>query len=214
MNADDRSDHAGDSAASDADQKPRQHYRRRRRSPAEPISRPSAAPQQAADNERPGMMTNGLNGSISLSKPRTLPVRRLRRRQFLAVDDADHPVDTGGNAAGEIAGLEFRRDVLVDDALGGDVGERAFEAVADLDAQAAVVLGDDEQRAVVDLLAADLPGLRDPDRELLDGLGVVVGTISTAIWLPLRVSEILQRLRQRGDVAAGRACRSDRPRAR
>ena len=37
--------------------------------------------------------------------------------------------------------LEFRRDVLVDDALGGDVGQRAFEAVADLDAQVAIVLG-------------------------------------------------------------------------
>ncbi len=64
-----------------------------------------------------------------------------------------------------------------------------LEAVTDLDAQAAIVLGDDEQRAVVDLLAADLPGLRDraantarwPRRP-------VVGTISTAIWLPFRVS--------------------------
>ena len=80
--------------------------------------------------------------------------------------------DAGGDAAGEIAALEFRRDVLVDDALGGDVGQRAFEAIADLDAQMPVVLGDDQQRAVVDLLAADLPGLRDPDRELLDGLGL------------------------------------------
>ena len=55
--------------------------------------------------------------------------------------------------------------------LRGDVGQRAFQAVADLDAQLAVVLGDDEQRAVVDLLAADLPGLRDAQRILLDGLG-------------------------------------------
>ena len=82
----------------------------------------------------------------------------------------DDPVDAGGNPAGEIAGLEFRRDDLVDDAFGGDVGQRAFEAVADLDAQLAVVLGDDEQRAVVDLLAADLPGFRDAERKLLDGL--------------------------------------------
>src|SRR5205823_2466272 len=75
-------------------------------------------------------------------------------------------------AAGEIAGLELRRDVFVDDTLGGSVGQRAFEAIADLDPQAAIVLGDDEQRAVVDLLAADLPGFCDPERELLDRLAV------------------------------------------
>ena len=96
------------------------------------------------------------------------PMRRLRRRQLLAIDHPDHAIDARRNAAGEIARLEFRRDVFVDDALGGDVGERAFEAVADLDAQVTVVLGDHEQRAVVDLLAADLPGLGHPDRELLD----------------------------------------------
>ena len=94
------------------------------------------------------------------------------RRQFLAVDDPDDPVDTCGNPAGEIPGLEFRRDDLVDDALGGDVGQRAFEAVTDLDAEMAVVLGDDDQRAVVDLLAADLPGFRHPQRELLDRLAI------------------------------------------
>ena len=49
--------------------------------------------------------------------------------------------------------------------------ERALEAVADLDAQVTVVLGDNKQGAVVDLLAPDLPGFGDPDRILLDRLG-------------------------------------------
>src|SRR4029077_2093759 len=105
-------------------------------------------------------------------QPLAIPMRRPRLGQLLAVDEADHAVDTCGNAAGEIAALESRRDVLVDDALAGDVGDRAFESIADLDAQAAVVLGDDEQRAVIDLLAADLPGLRHPQRKLLDRLTV------------------------------------------
>ena len=86
--------------------------------------------------------------------------------------------------------LNFGVMIFVDDALGGDVGQRAFEAVADLDAQLAIVLGDHQHRTVVDLLAADLPGFRDPDRDIARWLsGSVVGTISTAIWLPLRASK-------------------------
>ena len=46
----------------------------------------------------------------------------------------------------------------------------ALEAVADLDAQRAVILGDHENGAVVDLLAADLPLLGHAQRELLDRL--------------------------------------------
>src|SRR5665213_4457787 len=64
---------------------------------------------------------------------------RGRRRQRLAVDHAHYAIDAVGNAAGEIAAAEFRRDDLVDDALGGHIGQRAFEAVTDLDAQLAVV---------------------------------------------------------------------------
>ena len=127
---------------------------------------------------------------------------RLGLRQFLAVDDRDHPVDAGGNAAGEIAALEFWRDHLVDDAFGGGVGQRAFQAIADLDAQMAVVLGDDEQCAVVDLLAADLPGFRHPKRERLDRLAVGRRHDQHRDLAALAGLEILQRLRQRGDIAA------------
>ena len=99
--------------------------------------------------------------------------------------------------------LNFGVMIFVDDALGGDVGERALEAVADLDAQMAVVLGDDQQRAVVDLLAADLPGFRDPDRKLLDALGLRRRHDQHRDLAALARLEILQGLRQRGDVAAG-----------
>src|SRR3954462_146172 len=94
------------------------------------------------------------------------------RRQLLTFDGPNDAVDPGGNPAGEITVPESRCDDLVDDALGGDVGERAFEAVTDLDAEMTVVLGNDQQNAVVDLLAADLPGFGNPKRELLDGLAI------------------------------------------
>ncbi len=139
-----------------------------------PISRPNTRRNRPPTTSTP-MMTNGLIG---------LKNGRIRVRPNSAADGRGGGAGSGspsitpmmrstpcGNPAGKIAAREFRRDDLVDDAPGGDVGQRAFEAVADLDAQLAVVLGDDEQdRAVVDLLAPDLPGLRDPDRILLDGL--------------------------------------------
>ena len=55
--------------------------------------------------------------------------------------------------------------------LRGGIGQRAFQAVAHLDAQRAIVLGDQQQRAVVGLRAPELPGLGHADRVLLDGLG-------------------------------------------
>lgn len=65
----------------------------------------------------------------------------------------------------------MRRDDLGDDALSGRVGQRAFEAVADLDAHGVVFLGDHQQRTVIDLLAAQLPLLGHAQRILLDALG-------------------------------------------
>ena len=194
-------EHAGDHRREQrADQEPGDQGRQRRRRPPSRAAGPAGCATarrkiRRNDQERIEQVRSGLN------ELRILPMRRLRRRQLLAVDDPDHPVDARRDAAGEIAALEFRRDVLVDDALGGGVGQRAFEAVADLDAQAAVVLGDDEQRAVVDLLAADLPGFRDPERELLDRLGVRRRHDQHRDLAALARLQILQRLRQRGDVA-------------
>ena len=86
-------------------------------------------------------------------------------------DDLDDPVDAGVDAGGEIALAEFGRDVLGDDAPRRHVGERALEAVAHFDAHALVVLGDQQDRAVVLALVADLPRLGHADRVLLDRLG-------------------------------------------
>ena len=89
-------------------------------------------------------------------------------RQRLAVDYADDLVDPGSNAAIEISLLEARRNDLADDALAGGVIERSFQAVPHLDAQRAVVLGDDQDRTVIDFLAPQLPLLRNAQGILLD----------------------------------------------
>ena len=54
---------------------------------------------------------------------------------------------------------KLRRDGLVDDLLGRQVGNRAFQRLGHLDADLAVVLGHHQQHAVADALAADLPGV-------------------------------------------------------
>ncbi|MNY49210.1 hypothetical protein D3C86_1846080 [compost metagenome] len=86
----------------------------------------------------------------------------LGRGQRLAADHADHALDAGIDAAIEIALLKARHDDFADDALGRGIVQRAFQAVAHLDAQAAIVLGHDQQGAVVDVPAPQLPLLDYP----------------------------------------------------
>ena len=113
--------------------------------------------------------------------------------------------------SGAIVSAMMRRDVAsVSDAL---------EAVADLDAQLAVVLGDDEQRAVVLALAADLPRVGDADRVRLDRLGLrrrhdQHRELVAGLLLPrreLRVERLRVRRRQRaGEVGDARVQRRHR----
>ena len=51
-------------------------------------------------------------------------------------------------------------------------GSAPSKPVAHLDAHAPVVLRDEQDRAVVDALAAELPRVRDADAVLLDFLGL------------------------------------------
>ena len=80
-------------------------------------------------------------------------------------------VEPGVQAARVVVLIEPRHDGLGDDALRERVGNRAFEPVADLDAQAAIVVRDDEHDAVVDAAAADAPLLGHAQRVFLDRLG-------------------------------------------
>jgi len=154
-----------------------------------------AAEQQHRDDEK-------RVERIDAERPRALPVWRFRRRQLLTVDHPDHPVDARGDASGEIAGLESWRDVFVDNALGGGVGETALQAVPDFDTQMTVVLGNDKERAVVDLLAPDLPGFRNPDRILLDGFRRSRRHDQHRDLAALPGFQRFKGLRQRGDIVA------------
>ena len=91
-----------------------------------------------------------------------------RRGQRLAVDDADDLFDTDRDAAIEVLALESRQDGLADDAFAGVVVERSLQAIAHLNAHRAIILGDDEDRAVIDSSAAELAFLCHAQRILFD----------------------------------------------
>src|SRR5262249_25152288 len=76
------------------------------------------------------------------------------------------------------------------------------QTIADLDAQMAIVLGNDQQRAVVHLLAADLPGFRHAQRKLLDRLAVGGRHDQYRDLAALALFEVGERLRQLRDIAA------------
>ena len=71
----------------------------------------------------------------------------------------------------EVQRLESRQDGFADDAFAGEIVQGALQPVAHLDADSAVVLRDDQDRAVIDSSAAELPFLRDPQGKFLDFFG-------------------------------------------
>ena len=77
-------------------------------------------------------------------------------------------VDAHDDTGIHVARAKERRDAFVDNALGIGIGEGALEALSDLDTNLALVRRDEQQDAIVALLAAELPGIRDPDRGLFD----------------------------------------------
>ena len=79
------------------------------------------------------------------------PFRRIGRQH------GDDVVDAARDAVTEIAGLEPRRDGVGDDDLRQRVGQRAFEAIADLDPHAMLVRRHQQQDAVVLVRLAQLP---------------------------------------------------------
>ena len=123
----------------------------------------------------------------------------------------DDVVDAARDAAAEVAGLEARRDGVGDDDLRQRVGQRAFEAVADLDPHPPLVRRDQQQHAVVLRLLAELPGA-----EQLVGVGLDLLALQRAdggddeldAGLGLEIRELRLRARparrRRNDVRPGR----------
>ena len=97
---------------------------------------------------------------------------RGRRRQAFSLDQLHDRVGSSGDAAVEIAGAKMRRDHVAHDPLGDDIGNRALETRADFETKFPVVLGDDQNDAVLSARAADFPGFGQADRVRLDGLGL------------------------------------------
>src|SRR5205085_8208649 len=69
----------------------------------------------------------------------------------------DDVIDAARDATAEVPGLEPRRDRVRDDDFRQRIGQRAFEAVANLDPDTFLVRRDEEQDAVVLRLLAELP---------------------------------------------------------
>ena len=69
-----------------------------------------------------------------------------------------------------------------DDDLGQRIRQRAFEAVADLDAHLALLGRDEEQRAVVLPLLAELPVPEQAVGVILDAVPSREGTVATTTW--------------------------------
>ncbi len=100
----------------------------------------------------------------------------------------------------KITATELGHDVLVDDPVGDGVRERPFEAVTDFDPHLPVLQSDQEQRAVVDTLAAQLPRLRHPERVLLDRLRLGSGDDEHGDLAALRLFESAELGFERSDL--------------
>ena len=101
---------------------------------------------------------------------RALRLARLRCRQWFAVDQANETVDCGVDAAVEVAGAKLRSQVLIDDAARREIGHGPLQTLADLKAHAMVVERDDQDRAIVDALATELPRIGKANAEGIDVL--------------------------------------------
>ena len=176
---------APNAEAEDADQEPGQETdhaagRERPADAAEHAPKDRAADQREDEQERQqrGQARHVLRGCAP-----------YRRGQRLAFDDAHHAIDGRRDTAVEVAAPELRHDVLVDDAIGDGVGQRALEAVADLDA---APCGPAARRAAArrrrHRLRPSFQASATRSAYCSIASGSVVATISTAIWLPLACS--------------------------
>ncbi len=161
---DERDDARAEREAQNADQQPREEAHgaaggERSSDPAEHAPQDRAGEQREHEQERQQLE----QARHALGRRATLGLGKR-----LALDDAQHAVHAGRDAAVVITAAERRHDDFVDDAIGGRIGQRTLEAVTHLDAHAAVLHRHQQQRAVVHAFAAELPRLGDAHRVLLD----------------------------------------------
>ena len=143
-------------------------------------------------------------GARRVLRPKLRPLLPFRR---IGGQHRDDVVDAARNAAVEIARLEARRDGVGDDDLGGRVGQRSLEPIADLDAHPVFVGRDEKQHAVVLLRFAEPPGAEKLVGVGLDLLAVERGDGRHDELDARLVLEVLQLPFERG----ARVGREDRP---
>ena len=122
-----------------SEERPCLHDDERRRIPLVIVSAKSLnhASQNAQDddgNEDRGDYENGEAGGIVSGRVGVILSKSvLPLPLYSPFGRGDHRIDAGGKARGIVAGLEMRRDLLIDDLLAGRIRQRAFQAVIRLD---------------------------------------------------------------------------------
>ena len=98
-----------------------------------------------------------------------LPAGVGRFGQWIAAQHLKDRCNTVADALAEVARFKGRRDDLIDDYRRLRVGEAVFQPITDLDAQCAVVTGNDQQGTVVFVLLTDAPGAPQLVAEVFNG---------------------------------------------
>ena len=135
-----------------------------------PPRRAAAAAVHPRATNRMTRMTGDEQDHLCRDRPRRCGPSALRCHSSASPARIEqHRVDAGADAAGKSPVLKRGVIAVVMMTLRERVGERAFEPVADLDADLALGRGDEEQRAVVGLGLADLPVAEQAVAVILDG---------------------------------------------
>ena len=137
------------------------HARLTRRAAAAPVSPPlpEADDRAQADRDRTQQAhqqgTDARRTALVGFAPRRWQLHRLVARR------AQERIDAGKHTLIELARLELRDDVGIENRARLAVGKHALEPIADLDADAAIAGGPEQQQPVVLALLADAPELEE-----------------------------------------------------
>ncbi len=117
--------------------------------------------QEDDEEQKPRPLEEENHQEAEKCRKRIVLLRRCLRLflEFVARarGDIDDGVGAGADAALIVVDAKTRQDLALDDDAGDGVGERALEAIADFDANLALVRRDDQHDAVVAALLADAP---------------------------------------------------------
>ena len=91
---------------------------------------------------------------------------RAARALIFTLGRGDHRFNACHDCLLAIIGTQARGDHLFDDLLATRIGQRAFEAIANMDSDFPIVDEEKQNRAVILALFPGLPCIKDPLREI------------------------------------------------